>query len=325
MRYWWVNQNQTYQQEVGGGYMWSPKRAAGNRKNFSYEMMREIAPGDLILSFYQQHIAAVGIARTYCYDNAKPEEFGNRGAYWDNKGWRIDVAFNELNNKIKPSAKMNLILPVLPSKYSPLQNNGRGNQIYLTEITNELMSVLAMLIGDEVKLLIEHAPSMIANPLNAPYDPLNKIAEWEEHEITLVETSSSINETEKENIIKSRRGQGLFRKRVSLIEGECRITKVNNPEHLIASHIKPWRHAENEQRLDEENGLFLTPHIDHLFDRGFISFEDNGKVIVAPRTDLESLVRMKVDTKSSVGSFSSGQKEYLDYHRNYVLLQSQNR
>ena len=79
MRYWWVNQNQTYQQEVGGGYMWSPKRAAGNKKNFSYEMMREIAPGDLVLSFYKQHIAAVGIARTYCYDNAKPKEFGSRG------------------------------------------------------------------------------------------------------------------------------------------------------------------------------------------------------------------------------------------------------
>ncbi len=304
--------------------MWSPKRAAGNKKNFSYEMMREIAPGDLILSFYKQHIAAVGIARTYCYDNAKPEEFGNRGSYWNNKGWRIDVAFSELNNKIKPSTKMNFINPVLPEKYAPLQNSGRGNQIYLTEISLDLMNVLAMLIGDEVKLLIESVPLMAANPPDAPYDPLNKIAEWEDHEVELVASSTTFNETEKENIIKSRRGQGLFRKRVSLIEGKCRITKVNNPEHLIASHIKPWRHAENNQRLDEENGLFLTPHVDHLFDRGFISFENDGKVIVAPRTDLESLRRMKIDTDSNVGSFSSGQKEYLDYHRNYVLLQSLN-
>ena len=23
MRYWWVNQNQTHRQEIGGGYLWS--------------------------------------------------------------------------------------------------------------------------------------------------------------------------------------------------------------------------------------------------------------------------------------------------------------
>ena len=28
MRFWWVNQNQTYRQEVAGGYLWSPKLRA---------------------------------------------------------------------------------------------------------------------------------------------------------------------------------------------------------------------------------------------------------------------------------------------------------
>jgi putative restriction endonuclease len=323
MRYWWVNQNQTYRQEVGGGYMWSPKRAKGGKKNFSYEMMREIAPGDLILSFNNKLLSAVGVAKTLCLDGWIPDEFGSQD--WDPRGWRIEVSFQELKNKIEPAKYMHLIRPVLPTKYSPLQLNGRGNQFYLTEIQPLLMGVLAQIIGPEVQLLLNAQPLLSQQECDAPFDPHGDIYKWEESEIQTIINNSIIIETERRELVKSRRGQGLFRKRVSLIETECRITKVNNPEHLIASHIKPWRHANNDQRLDQENGLFLTPNVDHLFDRGLISFENNGKVIVAPRADTASLNKMRINTTSNVGNFSSGQKEYLDYHRNYVLLQSQNR
>ena len=65
------------------------------------------------------------------------------------------------------------------------------------------------------------------------------------------------------------------------IERACRITGVTREEHLRASHCKPWRDSSNEERLDGENGLLLTPNADHLFDRGFIGFEDNGDVRVS--------------------------------------------
>jgi putative restriction endonuclease len=54
MRYWWVNQNQTYRQEVEGGYLWSPKRSASGARNPFYESMREVSPGDLIREQQQQ-------------------------------------------------------------------------------------------------------------------------------------------------------------------------------------------------------------------------------------------------------------------------------
>ncbi|MBT3317096.1 HNH endonuclease [bacterium] len=323
MRYWWVNQNQTYRQEVGGGYMWSPKRNKVGGKAASYEMMREIAPGDLVLSFYKQHIMAVGIATTLCLDGWMPKEFGEKD--WNPRGWRIEVSFQELNNKIKPAKYMHLFQPVLPKKYSPLQKSGRGNQAYLFEIPNLMMGVLAQIIGHEVQLLLNAPPPLCREEHDAPFDPHGDIERLENSEIQTIINNNNIIDTDRIELVKSRRGQGLFRKKVSLIERECRITKVSNPEHLIASHIKPWRHADNDQRLDKENGLFLTPNIDHLFDRGLISFENNGKVIVAPRADTTSLNKMKIDTISNVGSFSSGQKEYLEYHRDYVLLQSQNR
>ena len=88
MRYWWVNQNQTFNQEVGGGYLWSPKRNANGNRNAFYEHMREVAPGDLILSFKGTVIPAIGIAHSYAYESPKPAEFGSAGPNWSAIGWR---------------------------------------------------------------------------------------------------------------------------------------------------------------------------------------------------------------------------------------------
>lgn len=142
-----------------------------------------------------------------------------------------------------------------------------------------------------------------------------------------VENDSSIRETERLALICARNGQGLFRDRVSKIETRCRITGVENPVHLIASHCKPWRDSSNDERLNGENGLLLTPSVDHLFDRGFIGFEDSGKLIVSPVAHKPSLERMGIETKMvvNVGAFTSGQKQFLEFHRNAVLLQSMRR
>jgi hypothetical protein len=79
MRYWWVNQNQTFAQETGGGYIWSPKRKANGQRNPFYEFMREVAPGDFIFSFANTLIPAVGIAQSTAYESPKPAEFGTAG------------------------------------------------------------------------------------------------------------------------------------------------------------------------------------------------------------------------------------------------------
>ena len=104
MRHWWVNQNQTYRHEIAGGYLWSPKRNANKARNPFYESMREVAPGDIIFSFRDTRIAALGIARSYCYESPKPTEFGTAGSYWEAIGWKIDVSFRELNNRIHPKS-----------------------------------------------------------------------------------------------------------------------------------------------------------------------------------------------------------------------------
>jgi predicted restriction endonuclease len=97
---------------------------------------------------------------------------------------------------------------------------------------------------------------------------------------------------------------------------------VDNPNHLLASHCKPWRDSSNEERLNGENGLLLTPSIDHLFDRGFIGFEDSGNLIISPVAHKPSLQKMGVETDRmvKVGTFTEGQRQFLEFHRNAVLL-----
>lgn len=82
MRYWWVNQKQTHQHEVAGGYLWSPKRNRNGARNQFYENMREVSPGDLVFSYWDGQIRAYGIARSFCFDAPRPTEFGEAGKAW---------------------------------------------------------------------------------------------------------------------------------------------------------------------------------------------------------------------------------------------------
>jgi len=139
-----------------------------------------------------------------------------------------------------------------------------------------------------------------------------------------VESDTSVPDTDREAIIRARRGQGLFKQRVIRLESRCRVTGVNNLTHLLASHSKPWRDSSNEERLNGENGLLLTPSIDHLFDRGFIGFENSGELIISPVAHRPSLQKMGIETDRlvNVGSFTDGQKHFLEFHRNSVLLRA---
>jgi putative restriction endonuclease len=154
--------------------------------------------------------------------------------------------------------------------------------------------------------------------------PADDLDVWERRLEQQIVNDSAVRETDRLAIIRARSGQGLFKDRVSRIESRCRITGVENPVHLIASHCKPWRDSTNEERLDGENGLLLTPSIDHLFDRGFIGFENDGDLIISPVAHHPSLRRMGIDTTRvvNVGGVTSGQKQFLEFHRNSVLLQS---
>lgn len=321
MRYWWVNQNQTYRHEIDGGYLWSPKRNQGNRRNPFYEFMREVAPGDIVFSFFDTRIAAIGIVSGYCRESPKPNEFGTAGTNWSQIGWKVDVRFRELTNRIRPKNHMDRLRPDLAEKYAPLTPEGNGLQaIYLTEVSGSFANTLFSLIGLEARQVADTATKVGAAERASPA-PERDLEEWERRVEADIAGDNAIPDTDRLALIQARRGQGQFRINVRRVERACRITKVDRLEHLVASHTKPWRDSSHAERLDGENGLLLTPTMDHLFDKGFISFENSGRLIVSPVADPTSLERMgiAVGATVNVGNFSAGQKTFLDFHRENVL------
>jgi len=128
--------------------------------------------------------------------------------------------------------------------------------------------------------------------------------------------------TFREQLVRARRGQGVFRSNVLLREESCRVTGVNEPRHLKASHIKAWRDATDGERLDGANGLLLAPHIDHLFDQGYITFSSNQELVTVPEVRDKLLDAWGIDAGVRVGEFTREQGAYLDYHRVNVVKHS---
>jgi putative restriction endonuclease len=323
MRYWWVNQKQTYRQEIGGGYLWSPKRRADRTRNRFYDNMKEVAPGDLVFSYWATAIRAYGTVRSFGYDAPKPEDFGTTGRYWDRIGYRADVDYVRLRVPVVPRDAWPRIQPLLPDKYSPLNPaNGKGLQsVYLAALPTSLGELLWQLIA-------YHTDSALARDDRAALIASAEEPErerWERHVVDTLE-EARLDVTEREALVKARRGQGAFRVNVARVERSCRITGVTNPAYLIASHIKPWRHASNDERLSGQNGLMLAPQADFLFDRGFISFGD-GRLMISPRADERSLIKLGVDPARlpEIGPFGREQERFLEFHRTEIFRSAEAR
>jgi hypothetical protein len=121
--------------------------------------------------------------------------------------------------------------------------------------------------------------------------------------------------TQKEQLIQARIGQGLFRDRLlELWNGRCSVTACEIRPVLRASHIKPWRAADNFERLDRFNGLLLVANIDALFDRFMISFSDAGDMLYGPEIGRDDLIALGCDPNRAI-AVSAKHAPYLAWHR----------
>ena len=127
--------------------------------------------------------------------------------------------------------------------------------------------------------------------------------------------------TEAERSTVQRIGQDLFR--AALLDywrGRCCVTGLDLPPLLRASHIKPWAACDSDdERLDVFNGLLLAPHIDALFDGGWISFQDDGQLLMADALPVDAARRLGVTGQCGVASLKPEHRRYLAFHRQQVL------
>ena len=154
---------------------------------------------------------------------------------------------------------------------------------------------------------------------------LNTIAEdSSDHTyMEIVENDRQIPETVKMAIIQSRIGQGEFRKKlIDKYNGRCIITGIDHPNLLVASHIKPWAASSNEERLSVDNGLLLSATYDRLFDRGLITFDRYGKILLSSLIGTENIKRLGLSPGMRFNlQINESMEEYLSYHRNELFLE----
>lgn len=139
-------------------------------------------------------------------------------------------------------------------------------------------------------------------------------------DIASIAADDTLNATTRAALIQARVGQGAFR--ASLIkrfEGKCAVTRLGVSRLLCASHILPWRDADNKERLDPDNGLLLSPTANALFDAGLITFDHEGRVRHSHELDAHSL-----ECLGAVGDLCSpptpGQARYLRLHADEVFI-----
>jgi len=126
--------------------------------------------------------------------------------------------------------------------------------------------------------------------------------------------------TERKGLVTSRVGQGYYRSQLrERWNDTCPLTGCQIGNILIASHIVPWKDSTDEERLDVDNGILLSPDVDALFDRHLISFTDEGRLIKSKSISEKELLKLGVSLASRIRVFD-GMKSYLKRHR--LLLQT---
>lgn len=306
MSFWWVNHKQTFRVEFEEGYIWSPQENKNGSRNESYLNLTKTAVGDTVFSYASGKIQAVGRVIEPWKQKQRPELFGTTGDQWNQKGWLVPIKWTALAMPFSPKSHLKEIVPLLPNKHAPIQHNGNGNQVvYLAGISE--------MLGNKLLALINASNEGISEQL-ADSDLV-----VDDKELLLQVLNKEITVTQKQQLVQARIGQGLFRQNVERIESACRITGVKDKRVLIASHIKPWKVSTNIERLDGHNGLLLSPHIDKLFDKGWISFTEKGVLLVSSQNITSILEKWHITPHQTVGRFTEKQKRYLEHHQKQVF------
>lgn len=143
---------------------------------------------------------------------------------------------------------------------------------------------------------------------------IEKVAE----EASIMGEGKEISETEQLSLIKSRVGHGALKKALLQKENKCKICGLQDERFLIASHIKPWRESTAQERLDINNVFLLCPHHDAAFDKGYITFDDEGKLCISSELSLETRALLNLEEGKRI-DINSKIKEYMEWHKKYIF------
>ncbi len=294
--YYWVNLGDSHREVAEYRFLWAPSHTLdknGRRVvSAGWKAVPKVRQGDIIFCYFDGKIKYLATSTCNAYEAKRPE---NRAFHkWKKEGYKIDVELEVLIEPLDTQSISERFIARFNQNCTPklFTSQGRVGENYMIAIPQEAAAFL--LQECEIEKVI-------------PVDLGN--AE---------KTKDTSEKRERDAIAKARIGQGRFRQ--DLLEywcGTCPLTQVDVASLLIASHIVPWRLSNNSEKVDKFNGFVFSPSVDRLFDKGFISFDDDGGVL--QRNDVPTLLLQKLGIPSEA-RISGLQHEHINYLKRHRTI-----
>ncbi|WP_195945401.1 HNH endonuclease [Paraclostridium bifermentans] len=146
---------------------------------------------------------------------------------------------------------------------------------------------------------------------------VNLVSEYQ-HEIEIKEEEFINYNNEVKRTVKVRVTQGPFRDKLISRDKNCVICGLDIKNLLVASHIKPWSVSNEYEKQDENNGLLLCANHDALFDKGYITFDGSGKLIISDEINTNDYKKLNLDIDKVI-NLKGSQQQYMKYHKNNIF------
>ena len=294
MEFYWVNVGGTHKEVLEGNFLWAPVSSMkSNGKEMTlvhWDNVGTVKKGDIIFCCKDKQIFAIATAPAGAFDAERPPNRSFNG--WSEKGRRVDIDLIQLER------------PILRDEIAT---------VFMDQFDKQASPSLFTKVGSLNQIYMSHLPARAGVFL---LEASGQLADFDNSLITQGASGKNVDKTTRESIIQARVGQGQFRTSLlNIWQGQCALTGVKNPVLLVASHIEAWCLADNSARLDPDNGLLLATHVDRLFDRGLISFADDGKLLVSSRLSDQDRSVFGLDQFVGISTLTSGNRQYLAKHR----------
>jgi len=295
LSFYWVNLGDSYKEVEEHNFLWAPSSSVDKKGNTiinaGWKHVREVAAGDVIFCHEDGRIIYIAVALSNAYQSPRPKS--RKFDKWKKNGYRIDVDLEVLPSPIYTDEFRDELISLYNDKCSPKLFTVRreASQQYMVKLPDGAGALLLNVLGDLSVKIQDKLPNAKSN-------------------------NTKLEATHRDAIVKARIGQGKFRKEVlKLWGGACPVTKVSRPELLIASHIVSWQLSSDVEKIDKFNGLPLTPDIDKLFDKGFISFSNEGELLIHSCIQPRIIEQLGIDLNLKIEGLRAEHKEYLKRHR----------
>lgn len=295
MAFFWVNLGASYKEVAAYNFLWAPSHVVDNKGkkkiNAGWEPVKEVKEGDVIFCNRGESIIYVAVAGKAAYPAKRPlTRVFNK---WNDEGFQIDVDLTILTPAVSVKGFKTILMAIHNDECSPalFTKTGCIAQQYMVRLPLGAGALILSYLGNAEVSVCEQAS-------------LRKKGRIQQGRT-------------REAVAQARVGQGQFRDDVlALWKHTCPVTGLAKPELLTASHIVPWSLSNEIEKIDPNNGFPLSPALDKLFDRGYMSFNDYGQLLIkTSELSIQDLQCLGINPKAKIRGLGTKQKAYLARHR----------